>query len=268
MRPPTTPSATQDSTPTARSLQPAPPKMRWEEMDAARLIAAVGIIWLHTMPINPKWGFLADFGRFAVPFFVLTAIVLTGEGLRQKPNRSYTSYLHARFMRIYVPFLFATILYVILRDAKHFLRPASTELVALGPWLLITGSAHHLWFLPFILVVSVLVFPVLRWGVKTSSWRRNVLAWGCVLAGLLMALWPSPVQYNRSDGDGIKSSLTYLGSLGWNASTAIFWGITIVCWLPAIQAWIRPRRGLAMTCLMLAILLTLTNALAGRYGLL
>jgi peptidoglycan/LPS O-acetylase OafA/YrhL len=235
-------------------------------MDAARLLAAVGIICLHTFGISPKWGYLGDLGRFAVPFFVLTAVVLTGEGLRRKGDRPFGTYVWSRFRRIYVPFLLATVLYILLRDAKHFLRPASTELVPLNLGLFVSGSAHHLWFLPYILIVSVLVFPVLRVLLRCTARTQASVGACCLVLGLIQALLPNPVDF--IPGENLICALSYLGLLAWNASAAVLWGITLVCWLPKLRTWWAPRVWLGPLCLAAAVITAIANMNLNRLNLL
>ena len=58
------------------------------------------------------WYHLADLGRFAVPFFVISAMVLIGESLRRKPERRFGQYASGRFLRILGPLLVWSLVYV------------------------------------------------------------------------------------------------------------------------------------------------------------
>ncbi len=137
-------------------------------LDAARLIAAAAIVWLHGMAINPAYGSVADLGRFAVPFFTVSATALMVDSLRRKPDVRFFGYLVRRFQRLYCPFLAWTVIYFLLRDAK-FLAKGRGEFVPIGPYLLIIGSTHHLWFLPFLFATSVLLFPLVTTGLRRRA---------------------------------------------------------------------------------------------------
>src|SRR5690242_94500 len=102
-------------------------------LDAARFIGAAGIVWLHTLQINPHYGWLGEAGRFAVPFFTFAAIVMLGESLRvprlkTATPRTFSKYLNSRFTRIYIPFLVWTVLYYVWRSAKHFLLHGNSDI--------------------------------------------------------------------------------------------------------------------------------------------
>ena len=127
-----------------------------EMLDAVRFLAAAGVILLHSVTLYPPNVPLGALGRFAVPFFTMVAVALTVDGIRRKPGSSLTAYVTGRFQRIYAPFLVWTAIYLLLRNVKY-------QFIAHEPWvwpnwpMLLSGSAHHLWFLPFILGVTLAV---------------------------------------------------------------------------------------------------------------
>src|SRR5262245_5376228 len=87
-------------------------------LDAARLVAAIAIVWLHT-PESPPLAHLSVLSSFAVPFFVFTAVLLNLQSLRRNPDRPLGAYVVSRFNRIYVPFFVWSLLYFAFRDLKH-----------------------------------------------------------------------------------------------------------------------------------------------------
>jgi len=130
--------------------------VRMEMLDAVRFLAAVGVILLHSVTLYPPNVPLGALGRFAVPFFTMVAVALTVDGIRRKPGSSLKEYVTGRFQRIYAPFLVWTAIYLLLRNVKY-------QFITHEPWvwpnwsMLLSGSAHHLWFLPFILGVTLAV---------------------------------------------------------------------------------------------------------------
>ena len=145
---------------------------RIEMLDAVRFLAAAGVILLHSVPLYPPNVSLGALGRFAVPFFTMVAVALTVDGIRRKPDGLLKAYVKGRFQRIYAPFLVWTAIYLLLRNVKY-------QFIAHEPWvwpdwsMLLSGSAHHLWFLPFILGVTMaaaflakfILFRLPVWGV-------------------------------------------------------------------------------------------------------
>lgn len=145
------------SSPAEPSVCPAAPRATPADhlpgFDWTRSFAAFAIIWWHALeapallPMKPVM-------TFAVPYFAATAVFFAcRSGLSPAPGRGMRAYAGQRFWRLYVPFLAWTALYALLRIANH---------VALnGAWphlsynLLWTGSAHHLWFLPFVLMLTL-----------------------------------------------------------------------------------------------------------------
>lgn len=148
----------------AEETRPAEPPIaappRRAVFDVARLAAAYAIVWLHT----PRSPFLAEttvFARFAVPFFVFATVFFTFDSLARHPNRRFVEYAKGRFRRIYVPFLAWSAVYLAFKGAKSVLLPDQPNAYP-GVEILWTGSFYHLWFMPFIFVVSLAAFLTAR----------------------------------------------------------------------------------------------------------
>lgn len=158
-------------------------------IDVARLAAAYGIIWLHT----PRFDALAasrSIGRFAVPFFVFSTVFFVFEGLARRPERTFGQYARARFLRIYLPFMAWSAIYLAFKVVKGFLLPEQPNDYP-GVEILWTGGFYHLWFLPFILVVSLLAFVT----AKATADRGRVelaVAVAAAVAGIVLAVTPTP----------------------------------------------------------------------------
>jgi surface polysaccharide O-acyltransferase-like enzyme len=185
-------------------------------MDAARLLAVVGVIWIHAAidvfpPLGKESGLA---GRFAVPFFTQAAVFFAFIGIHRCPERRFGGYLVSRFARIYLPFMVWTIIYLSLKIL---------ESVALGKplgvdWslsLLWKGGAYHLWFLPFILAATLAVFPVARMSGRGRSLRLAAGFW--TLLGISVAL---PLGFLNEASDL---------AIAWKALPSVFWGIALGC---------------------------------------
>ena len=148
---------------TAANIQsePAPkPSSRRVMFDLGRLLAAYAIVWLHT-PRNPVLTETTVIARFAVPFFVFATIFFTFDSLTRHPQRRFSEYAKNRFLRIYVPFLAWSAIYLAFKGVKSVLLPEQPNDYP-GIELLWTGSFYHLWFMPFILAVSLMAFLVAK----------------------------------------------------------------------------------------------------------
>jgi len=157
-------------------------------IDLVRLVAAYGIVWLHT-PRAPGLEASRALGRFAVPFFIFCAVYLVFEGLRRDPRRTFVQYARARFLQIYVPFLAWSGVYLSFKLTKRLLVPEQPNDFP-GIEILWVGGFYHLWFMPFILVVSLLAFML---GKMTVARNRLELTVGAAasVAGLLLAITPT-----------------------------------------------------------------------------
>ncbi len=182
-------------------------------LDAARFLAAIAIIWQHT-PESQQLKPFGSLGAFAVPFFIAVSILMTAESVRRKPDRGFAPYALARFKRIYIPFLIWTAIYLVIRNLKHKLL-THEPVVWFSPGMLIGGSAHHLWFLPFLFIVSLIVFAIARVmnGRSTIEWLVFAIA---IVAGTIVAFMPEDLFANR-----------YLLDRAWAATPAVLWGIAL-----------------------------------------
>jgi surface polysaccharide O-acyltransferase-like enzyme len=232
-------------------------------VDAGRVIAALATVWLHTVanPLTTAAVEQSDlarttvFGRFAVPFFGFVAGLFIISGLRSRPNRPISGYFSERVLRLYMPFLGWTAIFLAVRASKQVLegRPIDPEL--LGPGLLLAGSAQHLWFLPFLLLAGTIAFAV---GKVTVGNRRSELFVGAIIAafGLALAFWPTPESFVRVEEEG-RLGLEYFFSRCFIRAPAFLWGVAFGLMYPGKVNTLRVNwplalLGLACTALCLA----------------
>src|SRR5947207_12944270 len=86
-------------------------------LDAARVIAALGLVWIHTTQSS-----LSRFhilGRFGTSFFVLATIFFLFHRLGSSPRPTYGEYALKRFRRLYIPFMAWSLIYLVIRDFKR-----------------------------------------------------------------------------------------------------------------------------------------------------
>lgn len=161
----------------------------FQVLDCARLLAVLSIVWLHT-PESPTLAKSVDIGRFAVPFFTFAAMFLAFQSALRQPENSLASYAKSRFNRIYLVFVAWAIIYAGVRVISSLALRSPFPPLPLHDFLW-DGTAHHLWFLPFIFLASTLSFAVAKWtaGLRAGYWMVVAL---CVLSGLAIALTHSP----------------------------------------------------------------------------
>jgi peptidoglycan/LPS O-acetylase OafA/YrhL len=190
---------------------------RLATFDLARAVAAASIIWLHT-PESDDLRWTGDFGRFAVPFFTMAAILFVFTKFEQTRDLGIGAFTLGRLQRLYVPFIAWSGIYLLLRNLKHLFL-SSQPYVAPAGWMLWVGSAHHLWFVPFILVVSIFAYGMADLVARRDR-LRTPLAIVAVVVGLAVGSLPAPECLNRPT----ETNLLLWPS--WRAASAVFWGLS------------------------------------------
>lgn len=129
-------------------------------VDFARLIAAFGIVLFHSHAPG------AAIGYAGLPFFL---ILLAPFGLSQRtPDPSSLSrHARARAERLLLPWVGWSLIYGGVKLAEVFLarKPLSSEFAF---WMLATGPALHLWFLPFAFLASIVTWFIAALSRKTG----------------------------------------------------------------------------------------------------
>jgi surface polysaccharide O-acyltransferase-like enzyme len=196
---------------------------RFGAVDLAKLAAAAAVVWIHAISCDASQEFL-PLCRFAVPFFTCAAVyfVLQKETERKVPWKSYCL---QRARRIYVPFLWWSGIYLAARFLKHALTGGGSP-IDLSPAMLLNGTAHHLWFLPFICLASVITFIVAKCLGTPQEGRELWWALAFMLAGTAFAFIPCPVIIDTAD-----FPLSYFIDHVWDAFPAVFFGAALFCLL-------------------------------------
>jgi peptidoglycan/LPS O-acetylase OafA/YrhL len=229
---------------------------RNELIDVVRLFAAAGIVFVHAVesPALDQW---SNVCRFAVPFYLFASLYYQSLSLQRNPNGSVLRYCRRRFVRLYVPFLAWSAIYLVARNLKHLM------LLDLGPVVprigyLVKGTEYHLWFLPFLFAASI-VMAVIHWALLRYDrrWRWPLMALA-VAAGLIIATAPMP-NWNQ-----VFDNPTYAYVQWWRAAPAVFWAMAFA-WLTTMGPVITVVSPLiALTGLTLAVTCSLQQV---AYGL-
>lgn len=111
--------------------QTSPPTLRNGGIDYARFLGAIGIVWFH-MHLPGAWLSYA-----ALPMFTILLIYF-----------GWGKSLADRYERLLIPWLIWCVVFALLKIVEILLTQ-STFADEFKPWMLLTGTAIHLWFLPF-----------------------------------------------------------------------------------------------------------------------
>jgi len=198
-------------------------------LELARWIAIYAIVWLHTVQsdlLRPS----TVLTRFAVPFFVAACVYLIFQGVHRNPQRTFVRYGWSRFLRIYVPFLGWCVIYLAFKVLKGVFFPNQPNEYPHG-WevlrILWTGTFYHLWFMPFILLVSLAAFLVAK-IVNQLAWLRWPVAIGSLIAGLALTV---PAVAEAGGWEDFPSQYVVF------AMPAMFWAITLgLAFRPSIES--------------------------------
>lgn len=198
---------------------PAP--QRQIGIDIVRIAAALGTVWVHTVGRTDLAPYNA-FGRFAVAFFTFVAGIFLVSSVVRRNDRTLGSYAQDRFVRLYLPFLFWSALFLGLRVFKRAYLTGQEPVVYEWSFFL-TGTTHHLWFLPFLLISCVIAFPIVRWAVRSRE-RELVVGLVCLAAGLFMAVTQLPASF-ASLPEPAMTGPQYFASRSWVRAPGFLWGL-------------------------------------------
>jgi len=194
---------------------------RLEAVDLAKLAAAAAVVWIHVTNCDESRDFLA-LCRFAVPFFTCAAVYF----VLQKVSSHHPpigSYVLQRARRLYVPFIWWSVIYLAARVANHAVANEGSPIV-ISPAVLLNGTAHHLWFLPFIAVVSIITYALAKHFGTPREKNMEWWALGFVGAGLAVAMIPCPVPLRPRE-----FPLSYFIDHAWESFPAAFLGAGLFC---------------------------------------
>lgn len=160
-------------------------------LDAARILAALGIVWTHANA-DAEYASPAALGRFAVPFFSVVAGIFLVDTLRDASWSKAKAFLIRRAGKLYIPFIAWTIIYIAFRMSASMVVSVKDPFQVRW-WLPLTGSMYHLWFLPFLLIATIILTPLLVFALRRRAWSL-ILAAVLITGGLLIVRFPFRVS--------------------------------------------------------------------------
>ena len=170
-------------------------------------------------------------GRFAVPLFVMITILMVFESLARNPQQGLPRYARSRFLRLYLPFMAWNGIYLVFKLLKGRLLPGEPNDYP-GAEVLWVALCWHLWFLPFILVVSLLAFTVARFVLSRPAFAPRTMV-ACLLCGGVLTFLP-PSEWLTGMGK--------YGGIVCHALPSVAWGLglAIACHLLGTDLLKRP----------------------------
>ncbi|HEX8342015.1 MAG TPA: acyltransferase [Tepidisphaeraceae bacterium] len=206
-------------------------------LDAVRMLAGLGVVWVHTFPAND--GPAAQHaGRFSVPFFTIIAVWLMAR--RPYPREplvvalpTWGTFVRTRFQRLYVPFLIWNVVYTIARMAKGTLGVTDLDV----GWFF-GGASTQLWFLLFLLIVQCVVRGMQIAASCGAFWRVAMI--GSCAVGML-PLFDQDFTIHTG-----RPSLDYFIQVSWHALPSACIGTATA--LLGLHRWAVPP-GLCLVCL-------------------
>jgi fucose 4-O-acetylase-like acetyltransferase len=193
---------------------------RLAAVDVGKLAAAAAVVWIHVTACEQSRALL-PLCRFAVPFFTAAAVYFVLQKACSSSNASFTAYTLQRARRLYVPFLIWGLFYLAVRLVKQLVTGSGSPIVW-SPALLLNGTTHHLWFLPFVCVASIAVFGLVRWRGLPPG--RDYKWWSLALAllGAALSLTNCPVII-----DVTNYPITYFIDHAWDALPSVLLGAAL-----------------------------------------
>lgn len=215
-------------------------------VDIARVLAAAAVVWIHVVDCDASRTYLA-LCRFAVPFFTCVAVYFVLQKATTTRNTSFSNYCAQRAVRLYVPFLIWALFYLAVRMTKHAVAGVGSP-ITLSPAVLLNGTAHHLWFLPFICLVSIIVFAMGRLLIGASHTQLRWLSGTLFVAGTAIAFGPDPVDIRAEE-----APITYFADHALDTLPSVFFGAAVFCLGPLRSSPFWLRASLLATAVLCAV---------------
>lgn len=198
-------------------------------LDAGRVVAALGTIWIHT-GLDPDFASSSALGRFAVPFFCILAGFFLVKALQGRWAGRAAGYVATRAGRLYVPFLVWTLIFAGLRLGVEHTIGANFPL-ELGLQTPLVGTMYHLWFLPFLALATALGAPLVVWALRSPA-RTRWTGVAFLAAGTALAL--KVPSFDSGSGLSlwyfIDRSLHRLPGFLWGVGLGLSWGTDLLAY--------------------------------------
>jgi fucose 4-O-acetylase-like acetyltransferase len=137
------------------TLAPNPPRPRLDVLDAARVLATLGVIWTHVVEVQDHPPRIAALGRFGTSYYILAAVLFAYRSQGTERKVTWKRELAVRFRRLLVPYFLWSLIYGILYYRYGVSVGMNFREIAAW-WGPLAGTARHLWFLPFAFFAATL----------------------------------------------------------------------------------------------------------------
>ena len=187
------------------SLQPTSTRSssRVTGLDAARVLATLAIVWVHTAEEQGQAASLSTLGRFGTSFYVIAAVFLAARSHLYRPQTRTMDVARKRAKRLLVPYALWCAIYAAFYFSTMY--PQGYPISAITRyWGLLFGTAPHLWFLPFAFVAGVLASLSVPRLLKLPGWILITL-------GLLVTLGAYILVYGWAYPALDKQAVTRIG---------------------------------------------------------
>jgi len=147
------------------------------------------------------------------------------QNIRRKPDQNFFGFAIKRVRRIYLPFLGWRVIYLLSSNLKrHFVSHQPFE--PLGWSFFIAGTSLQLWFLPYILVATVGLFPVCRIAVGLRPPTRQIFLVVLILIAGAIAFLPAPWPGETPPNDNVAAA-RYVVFMSWETLPALLAGLAV-----------------------------------------
>ena len=176
--------------------QPMKERQHIAGFDFIRPIAAFSVVWIHGCAGSYWTSALNPLNDYAVPVFIAISMFLFAWQIIGKGKRNFGEMVVTRFKRLMIPFFIWTFIYLGIRifKARFIHEPFEMDWVQI---FLFKGSCYQLWFLPNLLYLSILFFPVLYIANRNRKLTNTILLLVVVIAAVV--LWFTPADIREAD---------------------------------------------------------------------
>lgn len=165
----------------AATVVPFPKAPRLYALDATRVLATLGVIWVHVAEVQGHSPSIAALGRFGTSFYVVAVVLFALRSSERHPERPLAEEARFRAERLLVPFAAWSLIYGLFYGF-HAYQSGNTFRELATWWGPFAGTARHLWFLPFAFATGL---GVARWAPRlrrvSTEWlvfSATVGSWG------------------------------------------------------------------------------------------
>ena len=151
-----------------------------EWVNSLRVFATFGVIFLHVAsPMLYEYGNISNLDwwvgniyessvRFCVPIFLM----ISGALILSKTYESTGEYFKKRFLRILLPFLFWSIIYIVSSLFLKFINGEHLSFIEVLKFTFLKfrdGASFHLWYV-YLIIGLYLIFPIIgKWLSKSNK---------------------------------------------------------------------------------------------------